>query len=91
MDAQEFTHKIISYLASLLSSFYGLFRQPENWFQKYILFVFILLQIILHRFGMAGTGFAIYPASTMQMPKELQPIALVVAGSSPVSVASMAE
>ena len=34
---------------------------------------------------MAGTGFAIYPASTMQIPKELQPITLVVAGSSPVS------
>ena len=34
MDAQEFTRKIISYLASLLASFYGLFRQPENGFSK---------------------------------------------------------
>ena len=85
MDAREFTRKIISYLASLLASFYGLFRQPENGFQKYILFVFMLLQIILRCFSIAGTLFAIYPASTMQMPKELQPITLVVAGSSPVS------
>ena len=91
MDAQEFTRKIISYLASLLASFYGLFRQPENRFQKYILFVFMLLQIILRCFGVVGTLFAIYPASTMQMPKELQPDKLVVAGSSPVSAASMAE
>lgn len=85
MDAQEFTRKIISYLASLLASFYGLFRQPENGFQKYILFVFMLLQIILRCFGIVGTLFAIHPTSTMQMPKELQPITLVVAGSSPVS------
>ena len=34
MDAREFTRKIISYLASLLDSFYGLFRQPENGFSK---------------------------------------------------------
>ena len=91
MDAQEFTRKIISYFASLLASFYRLFRQPENGFQKYILFVLMLLQIILRCFGIAGTLFAIYPTSTMQMPKELQPITLVVAGSSPVSAASMAE
>ena len=73
MDAREFTRKIISYFASLLASFYGLFRQPENGFQKYILFVFMLLQIILRCFGIVGTLFAIYPTSTMQMPKELQP------------------
>jgi len=73
MDVQEFTRKIISYLASLLDSFYGLFRQPENGFQKYILFVFMLLQIILRCFSIAGTLFAIYPASTMQMPKEFPP------------------
>ena len=91
MDVQEFTRKIISYLASLLDSFYGLFRQPRNRFQKYILFVFMLLQIMLRCFSIAGTLFAIYPASTMQMPKELQPITLVVAGSSPVSAVSMAE
>ena len=60
-------------------------------FQKYILFVFMLLQIILRCFSIAGTLFAIYPASTMQMPKELQPITLVGAGSSPVSAVSMAE
>ena len=51
----------------------------------------MLLQIILRCFGIAGTLFAIYPTSTMQMPKELQPVKLVVAGSSPVSAASMAE
>jgi len=51
----------------------------------------MLLQIILRCFGMAGTGFAIYPASTMQMPKELQPITFVVAGSIPVFAVSMAE
>ena len=91
MDVQEFMRKIISYLASFLDSFYGLFRQPENGFQKYILFIFMLLQIILRCFGIAGTLFAIYPTSTMQMPKELQPVKLVVAGSSPVSAVSMAE
>lgn len=91
MDAQEFTRKIISYLASLLASFYGLFKQPKNGFQKYILFVFMLLQIILRCFGIVGTLFAIYPTSTMQISKELQPITLVVAGSSPVSATSMAE
>ena len=73
MDAREFTRKIISYFASLLASSYGLFRQPENGFQKYILFVFMLLQIILRCFGIVGTLFAVYPTSTMQMPKELQP------------------